>query len=247
MISKLLKIIKSIYLVYLEVYPKLGLNGLRRLFSFMRFGFQVGFYIWLDHKDFRNDSFLFYLCCKFDPLLLVPKKERDTERAHWLLEQILLHGTTFIKLAQILSTRADLLPLVYMKELAKLQDEIPPFDNDLAFEIIRNELKRPITSIFSELDNVPFASASLGQVYKGKLIDSDREVIVKVQRPNLKQLIGEDVFILKAIAKQISDYPQIARGNDYCGLLDEFEYFFAAFSNRVKGLPIHRCDPHARR
>lgn len=218
----ILKILKSIYIVTKEVFLTLGFKGVKRLFSITGFGIQIAFYIWLDHKDFRNDSFLFYACTKFDPLLLVSKEERDSRRAKWLLEQILIHGTTFIKLGQILATRADLIPLAYMKELAKLQDEVPPFDNNLAFEIIRYELNKPLTSIFSELDPTLLASASLGQVYKGKLLDTDKEVIIKVQRPNLKQLIEEDVFILKEIAKEIMKYPKFARGNDYVGLLDKF-------------------------
>lgn len=218
----ILKYLKSFYLIFIEIFSKLGFRGLKRLFSFIQFGSQVAFYIWLDHKDFRNDSFLFYLCSKLDPFLLVSKEERDEKRAHWLLEQILFHGTTFIKLAQILSTRADLIPLVYMKELARLQDEVPPFDNELAFEIIKNELSRPLTSIFSEIDTNPIASASLGQVYQAKLLDTNTEVIIKVQRPNLKQLIDEDIFILKTIAREIVKYPALARGNDYVGLLDEF-------------------------
>ena len=216
------KILQSVYLIFTEVFSGFGFRGVKRLYSFVEFGLRLTLYIWLDHKDFRNDSFLFYLCSKVDPLLLITKEERDTKRAKWLLEQILSHGTTFIKLAQILSTRADLLPLVYMKELAKLQDEIPPFDNNLAFEIIRSELGRPITSIFAEIDFSPLASASLGQVYKGKLLDTNKEIIIKVQRPNLKELIEEDVFILKTIAKQIALYPKIARENDYSALLDEF-------------------------
>ncbi|MBI3591382.1 MAG: AarF/ABC1/UbiB kinase family protein [Candidatus Melainabacteria bacterium] len=216
------KIIKSLYIISLEVFSVLSYKGLKRFFSFLQFGTQISFYIWLDHKDFRNDSFLFYICSKFDPFLLISKEERDQKRAKWLLEQILLHGTTFIKLGQILATRADFIPLVYMKELAKLQDEVPPFDNNTAFEIIRTELIRPITSIFSEIDFTPMASASLGQVYKGKILDTDKEVIIKVQRPGLKELIENDVFILKAVAKEITKYPKISRGNDYYGLLDEF-------------------------
>ena len=216
------KIIKSFYIVFSEVFSILGLKGIKRLYSFTKFTLRVAFYIYFDHTNFENRSFLFYLCTKFDPLLLVSKNERDKKRAQWLLEQIILHGTTFIKLGQIMATRADLIPLAYMKELAKLQDEVPPFDNNLALEIIRNELGRPITSIFSELNSTPLASASLGQVYKGILLDSDKEVIIKVQRPNLKEQIGEDVSILKTVAKEISKYPKITRGNDYCALLDEF-------------------------
>lgn len=215
------KTIKSLCLICQEVFSTYGFNGLKRLISLTRFGLQITFYIWLDHKDLRT-GFLFYLCTKIDPLLLVSKQERDKARAKWLLEQIIIHGSTFIKLGQILAARADLIPLVYMKELAKLLDEVPPFDNDLAFKIIRKELSKPMSSIFTDIDITPVASASLGQVYKARLIDTNKEVIIKVQRPNLKEQMEEDVFILKAIAKEAMKYPKISRGSNYVELLDEF-------------------------
>ncbi len=216
------QIIRSIYKICCEVYSKLCTKGIKRLLSILQLGIKTCFYIWLDHKDFRNDSLLFYFCTKFDSLLLVPKEERDVKRAKWLLNEILIQGSTFIKLGQILASRADLIPLVYMKELAKLQDEVPPFDDEVALEIMRSELKRSLTSIFSEIDKAPLASASLGQVYKAKLLDSNQEVVIKVQRPGLKKQIEEDVFILKAIAKEIVQYPALSKGTNYCELLDEF-------------------------
>ena len=109
-----------------------------------------------------------------------------------------------------------------MKELAKLQDEVPPFDNETAFEIIRSELNKPLTSIFSEIDSEPLASASLGQVYRARLLDTNKEVIIKVQRPDLKTKIEEDVSILKTIANEIMQYPKLAKEHDYRTLLDEF-------------------------
>ena len=216
------KFLRSAYIVFCEVHSTFGWKGIKKLYSFIKFALRVAFYIYLDHTSFENRSFAFYLFTKIDPLLLVSKERRDEERAKWILEQIIARGTTFIKLGQILSTRADLIPLVYMKELSKLQDEVPPFDNELALKIISNELERPLRSVFAEIGPKPIASASIGQVYKAILQDSNREVIVKVQRPGLKQSIEEDVFILKAAAKQVAKYAVLARGNDYCALLDEF-------------------------
>src|SRR3989338_5328612 len=100
----ILKAIKSFYTIFSEVYSKLGLKGFKRLYSFVKFTLRIAFYIYLDHTSFENRSFIFYLCTKLDPLLLVAKEERDKKRAEWLLEQIILYGTTFIKLGQILST-----------------------------------------------------------------------------------------------------------------------------------------------
>ncbi len=215
------EIIKSFCLITTEVFKSYRLSGLKRLFSIMLFGVQIYVYI-LQNNQTSKQSFLLSLLKKYDPFLEFPPAERDKRKAKWLLEKIISFGSTFIKLGQILATRADIIPLTYMKELAKLLDEVPPFDSSLAFEIINSELNRPAHSIFSEIDSYPIASASLGQVYRAKLIDSDRDVIIKVQRPNLKEIIERDVFILKAIAKEAAKYPEISRGNDYCELLDEF-------------------------
>ncbi len=215
--------IKSLVKVFKEVFSELGISGVKRLYAFLSFAFKLSLYVWFENKEFiRTNNTLFSICAKFDPLLKLQKVERDVLRAKWVLEQILNLGTTFIKLGQIMSTRADLIPLTYMKELAKLQDEVPPFDNDLAFETIQSELKKPISGIFSDLSRIPIASASLGQVYKGRLLDINKDVIVKVQRPNLQESIKDDVSILKIIAKEISKYPELVRGTDYLALLDEF-------------------------
>lgn len=214
--------IKSLYTVCKSVHSKLGFDGVKRLYTILSFACKLSLYIYFEHKDFFKSNLLIKISAKLDPLLNLPKNERDLKRARWVLEQIIILGSTFIKLGQIMSTRADIIPLVYMKELARLQDDVPPFNNDLAFQIIQNELKKPIGSIFSEIDPYPIAAASLGQVYKGKLLDSNKDVIIKVQRPNLQTIVQEDVFILKALASEIKKYPELNRGNDYEGLLDEF-------------------------
>lgn len=216
------KFIKSSFIIFSEVFSSYGFKGLKRLILFLSFGIKLSFYIYLEQKEIKISSFSHFLLTKLDPLLLLSKEKRHEERARWLLDQILLRGTTFIKLGQILATRADLIPLPYMEQLAKLQDEVPPFDNNIAFEMIKSELGKPVTGIFYEFEPMPIASASLGQVYKAKIIDTKNEVIIKVQRPNLKEQIEEDVFILKVIAKQAINYPAISRGNDFEGLLDEF-------------------------
>lgn len=214
--------IKSLYITYREVFLKLGFKGVKRLYVILSFAFKLSLYIYFEHKDFFRSNLLIKISAKLDPLLQLPKEERDLKRAKWVLEQILILGSTFIKLGQIMSTRADIIPLVYMKELARLQDDVPPFDNDLAFEIIQNELKKSINSVFSEISPSPIAAASLGQVYRGKLLDSNKDVIIKVQRPNLQEIIKDDVFILKILAKEIKKYPELDKGNDYESLLDEF-------------------------
>src|SRR5436853_515110 len=101
-------------------------------------------------------------------------------------------GPTFIKMGQMLATRADLLPLDYLKELSELQDRVPPFADREARAILVAELGRPIAEVFAELSEPPVASASLAQVYRGRLLNGEA-VAVKVQRPRLEEHIRFDL------------------------------------------------------
>ena len=96
------------------------------------------------------------------------KPEPDLRHAEGaaLRAKLLALGPTFIKIGQTLATRADLLPVEYIQELSKLQDEVPPFPNDQAREIITRELKADIADVFKEFETDPIAAASLGQVYR---------------------------------------------------------------------------------
>ncbi|KAL1530023.1 hypothetical protein AB1Y20_000948 [Prymnesium parvum] len=112
-------------------------------------------------------------------------------------------GPTFIKLAQALSIRTDLIPEAYALELRQLQDAVPPFDSDEAREIIAAELRvsggATRLSIFTTISDKPLASASIGQVYKATLRDG-REVAVKVQRPQILDAIALDLYLLRLLA-----------------------------------------------
>ena len=108
-------------------------------------------------------------------------------------------GPAFIKIGQALSTRPDLVPPTYLDELTKLQDQLPPFPNEIAFQFIREELGAEPNEIYAELSPMPIAAASLGQVYKGKL-KTGEDVAVKVQRPGLAESIAVDMYILRRIA-----------------------------------------------
>jgi predicted unusual protein kinase regulating ubiquinone biosynthesis (AarF/ABC1/UbiB family) len=149
------------------------------------------------------------------------REERLAQEAVWLKDRLLKLGPTFIKIGQALATRADLLPLAYIKELSKLQDEVPPFPHDEAMAIIERELGAPISSLYAHLDSAPVAAASLGQVYYGLLSDG-REVAVKVQRPRLRETIDFDLRILTRIVKFLKRYPNLFRGVDWTGVLNEF-------------------------
>ena len=108
-------------------------------------------------------------------------------------------GSTFIKLAQLLSARPDVVSPAIAKELAKLQDKVPPFPYDQVQEIFEREFGAPPEDLFRQFDPVPIASASIGQVHQAWLEDG-RKVAIKVQRPNLKKIIETDVEIMMSLA-----------------------------------------------
>ncbi len=156
----------------------------------------------------------------------VGKKDESEEKhlqwqAEWLSRQLLKLGPTFIKIGQSISTRADLLPLAYIKELSKLQDNVPAFPNEVAMQIIERELGKPIDALFAEIEPEPIAAASLGQVYRGRLF-SGETVAIKVQRPDLEKTINFDIAVLRQIAQFMMRFPQVIRGIDWEGILGEF-------------------------
>lgn len=139
----------------------------------------------------------------------------------WLCARLHDLGPTFIKIGQTMSTRADLVPLPAMLELAKLQEGVAPFDLATAREIINRELGAYPEELYQEFDQIPIAAASLAQAYKAVLKDG-REVVVKVQRPNLPQILAYDVQVLAAVADEVMTYPSLCRHTDWLGVVDEF-------------------------
>ncbi|PRW51014.1 putative aarF domain-containing kinase chloroplastic [Chlorella sorokiniana] len=106
-------------------------------------------------------------------------------------------GPTFVKLAQTLSMRPDLIGESYSAALAELQDNVPPFDTATAYGIIESELGAPVSALFSRITPLPIASASLGQVYRATLASDGTDVAVKVQRPGVEATIALDVYMLR--------------------------------------------------
>jgi predicted unusual protein kinase regulating ubiquinone biosynthesis (AarF/ABC1/UbiB family) len=150
------------------------------------------------------------------------KAARLEKQAVWLSGSLISLGPTFIKIGQALGTRADLLPLAYVKELATLQDQVPAFSTAEAFARIESELGRSLQQCYAEIDSEPVASASLGQVYRARLA-SGEEVAVKVQRPNLEQIISFDIAILYKIVKLTNRFfPRANENADWEGMLREF-------------------------
>ena len=130
-------------------------------------------------------------------------------------------GTTFIKLGQILSTRADLLLPEYLVELTKLQDSAPPVPYEEIERALVAELGQPIENVFTEFDHVPLAAASIGQAHAAVLQDGS-EVVVKVRRPGVVEQVNEDLEILKELAATASRHWDFADRYDLTGLVEEF-------------------------
>ena len=126
------------------------------------------------------------------------------ERVRLIIEEL---GPTFIKLAQAMSNRADLLPQALIDEFEKLQSNVPPFETALARQIIEEELGRPITEVFSEFDDVTLGSASIGQVHRARLLTGE-EVVVKVQRPGVREKVRSDLALLHELVRLTASFLQ---------------------------------------
>ena len=126
------------------------------------------------------------------------------ERVRLIIEEL---GPTFIKLAQALSNRADLLPQALIDEFEKLQSNVPPFEVALARQIIEEELGCPISAVFSEFDDVTLGSASIGQVHRARLLTGE-EVVVKVQRPGVREKVRSDLALLHELVRLTSGFLQ---------------------------------------
>ncbi|WP_150463665.1 ubiquinone biosynthesis regulatory protein kinase UbiB [Francisella sp. XLW-1] len=119
-------------------------------------------------------------------------------------------GPIFIKFGQALSVRADLLPPEVIKEVSKLQDNVPPFDNDIAAQQIENAAKKPITKIFKSFESTPLASASVAQVH-GAALQNDEKVVVKVLRPGIEKILKLDTSLMLFFATLLSKLKEIKR------------------------------------
>jgi len=119
-------------------------------------------------------------------------------------------GPIYVKFGQILSTRRDLLPDDIALELAKLQDQVPPFPGEQARSIVEKALGEPVGKLFAEFDTQPLASASIAQVHAATLHEGQK-VIVKVVRPNIEKTIQRDIDLLFTIARLARKYSRDAR------------------------------------
>jgi predicted unusual protein kinase regulating ubiquinone biosynthesis (AarF/ABC1/UbiB family) len=140
--------------------------------------------------------------------------EEYRKLGRWLREKLHSLGPTFIKIGQTLSTRADLVPLPTMLELSSLQEAVEPSPNDVALQTIERDLGKPLSELYASFDPEPIAAASLSQAYRAVLKDG-RDVVVKVQRPDLFAIITRDVETLGAVAEEVMNYPSLCRHTDW--------------------------------
>ena len=118
-------------------------------------------------------------------------------RAAELRDVIAGLGPAIIKAGQALASRPDLLPGEYLEELQRLQDDVPTFSNDVAFRIVESELGRPFDEVFELVEPEPVAAASIGQVYRARLVSNGRTVAIKIQRPNTEDVVALDLYVLR--------------------------------------------------
>src|SRR5436190_949945 len=130
-------------------------------------------------------------------------------------------GPTFIKLGQLLSTRPDIIPPAYAEALTRLQDNVEPFPFTQVEEIVVNELGVRILKAFPSFESKPVAAASIGQVHRATLRDG-REVIVKVQRPGIREQIIEDLDALSEAAEFLDNHTEIGRRYGFQEMIEEF-------------------------
>src|SRR4051795_13586383 len=129
-------------------------------------------------------------------------------------------GPTYVKFGQILSTRPDVVPPEYIAALESLQDDVEPFSFADVERIVEEDLKVRISKAFESFDSTPLAAASLGQVHRAVLRDG-REVVVKVQRPNVREQVHHDLEVFGDIAQTMEEHSDIGRKMNLVATLDQ--------------------------
>ncbi|CAB9527539.1 protein kinase UbiB [Seminavis robusta] len=150
-------------------------------------------------------------------------RDNRRKRAQQLLNAITYLGPAIIKGGQALSSRPDLLPSEYLEELQKLQDDVPRFSNELAFQTVEEELGVAFDDVFELVEEEPVAAASIGQVYKARLLSNGDTVALKIQRPKCEEIIALDLYILRwwsGVYNQI--FRLLNRDIDLQSVIDDF-------------------------
>ena len=183
-------------------------NTLKRNFIIWRSLFFLLFQLWID-------SLLF----KFFIRNNIKKEKIQRIRARWFTDELIKLGSAFIKIGQLLSARPDLIPKTWIEELTTLQDSVPQFSFEIVEGIISSELKEKFLEV-KQIDPLPIGSASLAQVHKAKLFNG-REVVFKVQRPNLQTLFTIDLNIMQNIASLLQKNKSWSKGRNWVEIAKE--------------------------
>jgi len=158
----------------------------------------------------------------FDEFLVEDERPSgDQDGAASLADDLEAMGPTYIKLGQLLSTRVDLLPPAYTEALTRLQDDVAPFAFEEVKRIVEDELGFSIRHGFESFDEEPMAAASLGQVHRA-VLRSGRDVVVKVQRPGIREVVRDDMDLLGTLAELADDHTDVGRRYGLAQLLTQF-------------------------
>ena len=134
-----------------------------------------------------------------------------------LLEEL---GPTFVKAGQILSMRSEILPEDFCHELTKLRTDVEPMDRNTMLDTLRAEYDRPLEDIFDAIDDVPLGSASVAQVHKARLLSGEL-VAIKVQRPHVRELMAQDISIMRSLARRVVGFMPDEQFLDIQSVVDE--------------------------
>jgi predicted unusual protein kinase regulating ubiquinone biosynthesis (AarF/ABC1/UbiB family)/nucleotide-binding universal stress UspA family protein len=143
-------------------------------------------------------------------------RARAAKRTRQALEEL---GPTFCKLGQILSTRPDLIPPEFIDELAQLQDHVPPLSEEQVVRVMEQELGVPWEDVFDHIDPAPLAAGTIAQVHRATLATGD-PVVVKVQRPDAKEQIEQDLALLEVFAQKVSGRQQLKQVIDMSAVFE---------------------------
>jgi ubiquinone biosynthesis protein len=146
----------------------------------------------------------------------------STQKAIQFRQRLVELGPAYIKLGQVLSTRPDLIPQAYVDQLEKLQDEVPPIPFEQVVEVVETELGARMSKLFQIFEEEPLGTASLGVVH-GAITRDGREVVVKVQRPNIRKVLADDLEFFRELAGFMTKHTEAGARIDLLGVITQLE------------------------
>lgn len=171
-------------------------------------------------------------------------KDTSDHRPEQFVDDLEALGPTFVKIGQWLSTRPDMVPPEYLAALERMQDDVAPEAWDAIHQVIADELGVRPERVFAHIDETPLGCASLAQVHRATLRDG-REVALKVQRPDIEQLIREDLGLLAGLAERVDQMTDLGRRLHFADWVGEFRRaLLAELDYRVEAQNLDRFDTH---